>query len=324
MKKFIYVSSSEGTMSSVLFKDLTKHSDKTETVKGFFSLPEKPQGFIVKYARKLCKIPVLYELIFFFFDILFFRFKKIDKENDYYILSTNLRTPGLSYVYLRKFFRKNPNVHLVFLTIDTYSKPFCRCMRHLCENIPEIIVYTYDKDDADKYGFNYNICIYSKVDLPKQPVKYDLYFSGYDKGRLEMLKSIQKKCEKNNILSYIKVVSKEEKSGQKDGIHFIDYNMPYMEILNETMQTNCILEILQEGQAGSTLRYYEALMYNKKLLTNNKNIVNLPFYDSEYMFVFEKPEDIDYDWIARTENINYNYDGRFSPLKIIDKIEVSN
>lgn len=84
--------------------------------------------------------------------------------------------------------------------------------------------------------------------------------------------------------------------------------------------SNCILEVLIEGMTGATLRYNEAVCYNKKLLTNNKNIVNLPFYDPRYMRVFDSPDDIDVEWVRKQVPIDYHYDGRFSPTHIIDEI----
>lgn len=86
------------------------------------------------------------------------------------------------------------------------------------------------------------------------------------------------------------------------------------------VKSNCILEVLATGQSGATLRYYEAVCYNKKLLTNNKNIVNLPFYNPEWMHVFENTEDIDWGWVKERVPVDYHYDGRFSPIHLIDRI----
>ncbi len=79
------------------------------------------------------------------------------------------------------------------------------------------------------------------------------------------------------------------------------------------MGSNCILEVLQDGQTGSTLRYLEAVCYNKKLLTTNPRIKNYPFYDERYMKVFSSESDIDYDWVKKRETINYGYKDEFSP-----------
>ena len=63
------------------------------------------------------------------------------------------------------------------------------------------------------------------------------------------------------------------------------------------------------------------MVYNKKLLTNNKNVKKFKFYNPEYMKVFEKIEDIDWKWLHEIINVNYHYDGSFSPLRFIKEIE---
>ena len=62
-------------------------------------------------------------------------------------------------------------------------------------------------------------------------------------------------------------------------------------------------------------------MYNKKLLTNNYSICNLPFYNSKYMKSFQTFEDIDLEWVRRKEIINYGYTNEFSPVKILYMID---
>lgn len=81
-----------------------------------------------------------------------------------------------------------------------------------------------------------------------------------------------------------------------------------------------ILEVVQKGQKAQTARYYEAVCANKKLLTNNHYIKELPFYDERYMKVFDDFSNIDIEWIKRREKIAYGYNGEFSPVKILDVI----
>ena len=63
---------------------------------------------------------------------------------------------------------------------------------------------------------------------------------------------------------------------QRKGIIYnqlIDYN----QILDELQKFDTVLEVVQPGQVGVTLRYYEAITYNKKLITNNEMVKKLPF-----------------------------------------------
>ena len=106
-----------------------------------------------------------------------------------------------------------------------------------------------------------------------------------------------------------------------DKIHYYIGWKSYEEVLGGVLRSKVILEILQEGQSGPSLRYYEAVCYNKKLLSNNPNIVHFPYYDSRYMRYFSSPEDIDIAWITEDCDVDYHYKGDFSPVNMLDLIK---
>ena len=92
-------------------------------------------------------------------------------------------------------------------------------------------------------------------------------------------------------------------------------------MVQDLLQTNCVLEILAVLNPSATLRYKEAVIYNKKLLTTNPEITQLPYYDSRWMRYFEKAEDIDLDWLRTEEHVDYHYQGDFSTRHFLDTIE---
>lgn len=93
---------------------------------------------------------------------------------------------------------------------------------------------------------------------------------------------------KGKTHSRLLVVGVNEDDPKTGCIRYPKKRLDYEDVLDYVSQTNCIIEIVQNDTAGPTMRYSEAVFYNKKLLTNNKNIVNFPFYNSNYMKVFEK------------------------------------
>ena len=103
------------------------------------------------------------------------------------------------------------------------------------------------------------------------------------------------------------------------GIHF-NKHLPYSDMLKILPNVQCILDIPQEDQAALTLRPYEAVVYNKKLLTNNKRIKSFKYYDNRYMQYFERVEDIDWDWLVSDINVNYGYQGDFSPYHLLNQL----
>ena len=95
-------------------------------------------------------------------------------------------------------------------------------------------------------------------------------------------------------------------------------SVPYEKNLKIILESDCILEIMHPGFQGITQRYMEAVCYNKKLLTNNREIKKDFFYDPDYMSIFDDPEEIDTDWIKKKVKVNFNYQDEFGPLHCLE------
>lgn len=185
-------------------------------------------------------------------------------------------------------------------------------------------IYTFDPLDAKKYGFTYrgfNYYSKQKLFIPKIPEK-DAYFVGGIKGNREKdINSIYRAITAYGGTCDFNVMVYKNQSYEKiDGIHYIFGNWtPYEEILRNVANSNTIVEILQDGQNGASLRYFEAVCYNKKLLTNNPNIKDFPFYDERYMKIFHDPKEIDPEWICQRVPVDYRYRDEFSPTKLLEQ-----
>ena len=78
------------------------------------------------------------------------------------------------------------------------------------------------------------------------------------------------------------------------------------------------MDVVKQGQSGITLRICEALLFNKKILTNNQSIREMPFYDSRFIKVFTDISDIDISFIKDNAPVKYNIGSDyFSPQKIV-------
>ena len=186
-------------------------------------------------------------------------------------------------------------------------------------------VYTIDKDDADEYGWNYiGLNYYSSPKKLIQGLSSDAYFVGGLKGnRDSVIFDLFRKLKKDSYPVFdVYCYSNEQytKCEKIDGLNHFRKWQSYKKILAKTAATNCIVEILQENQTCQSLRYFEAVVFNKKLLTNNRNVINLPFYDERYMRYFETVGDVDVDWIKKKEQIDYRYNDEFSPKMLFEQI----
>lgn len=137
-------------------------------------------------------------------------------------------------------------------------------------------LWSFDKHDVEKYGMKYNIQYYSYFNVKnvkKLPINKDVYFIGHDKGRKSNIEDFESKLHSYGIKTKIQII--------RSNSDFI----PYSEVCQDIYTSRAILEFTQKGQTGYTLRALESLFFDRKLITDNKEILNEPFYNSNNIFV---------------------------------------
>lgn len=182
-------------------------------------------------------------------------------------------------------------------------------------------VYSINKADCEKYGFLYYPLIYSvggEAVCASEEAKTDLYYLGSGNDRDEALSCIYKKCGKAGITTDFHVLGEENRKCA--GITFHQEPLSYEENLLHLLKARAILEVMHKDFDNPTQRYCEAVVYNKRLLTNNGRTKSFAFYDPRYMQVFEKMEDLDLDFLTQQEKADYGYQGEFSPCLFIQEI----
>ncbi len=182
------------------------------------------------------------------------------------------------------------------------------------------LVISDTPEDAKKYNLYYHMdpFPYNNKELPDLQCDNDLYFLGRGKDRIKFCKDIACRLDRDEI-KYDFTIIQQEKVESREGIKYRADKVPYREIINGISRSNCILEILSYNNSAS-LRYFEAIVFNKKLLTNNQEAASLPFFNPDYMKIINSPDDIDVEWLKRKENINYHYKGEFSPSNFIEDV----
>lgn len=246
-----------------------------------------------------------------------------DTQTEYYVIFVSSALYPISAARLLRL-QKKYHIHYLLLMMDDWNSFWGRRTHEYFSCINFEYVLSFDPRDASEHGFIYVNIPYSMLsERSDAPAEYDLFYIGTiydDTNRLKMLLDIYGCLQEEQIHGLFMMTGVKE-SQQKYADQII-YNkrIPYASAVEQMKKTNCILEIMKQTQSGATLRYYEAVCYNKKLLTNNIGVKELPFYDPRYIKVFEKPEDIDWDWVREQVLVDFHYDGRYAPTRLIDKI----
>lgn len=134
------------------------------------------------------------------------------------------------------------------------------------------LVISYDIEDAKRYSIVYHPTVYSlyRVEDDVSIPYSDIYFVGAAKDRLgdiieiyDSLTSVGCKCD------FYVTGLKEVNRIYRPGINYIS-SLSYEENLKHVKRTKAVLEILQHGAVGHSLRLWEAIFYNKYFITNGE------------------------------------------------------
>lgn len=134
----------------------------------------------------------------------------------------------------------------------------------------------FDPQDAKKYHLTLTGQYFCYPESLSPDYKYDCFFCGLPKDRLEELCALEKLLKENALTCQFIIPKRAEER--------IDYSS----YLNRLSQARCVIDITQKNQLGLTRRPLEALFFNKKLITNNPNIQSYDFYNPKNIFIFGK------------------------------------
>jgi hypothetical protein len=202
---------------------------------------------------------------------------------------------------------------IIKLTPNNYAYQWDGLSRF--ERIIELIplfnkFYIFDKKDLfqkDKTypTTNFYFDCYESLFQNKSP-EYDIYYIGsYDNRIKKLIPICEKLFEKGYKLNIILGCSPKKELKKYPYITFAKKRLSYYENLEMVANCKCIIDLSQNTiHSGLSFRPFEALGYNKKLITTNSIIKNYDFYDDKNIFVIN--ENCDYNYIDTFLNSIYN------------------
>ncbi len=179
------------------------------------------------------------------------------------------------------------------------------------------IIMTFNPLDSKAFGIELHPPVFPRLNYLGVDNKneYDVFFVGKDKGRLALILKIYElmvahglKCE-----FYITDVEKERQL-YSEKIHYNVF-LPYEDVLKKVSKTKSVLNIIQEGSCGITLRDYECITFKKMLLTNNTYLTNTKYYDANKVLFIN--EDIPFEKIKNYKDSSWNITGDCSAKSYI-------
>lgn len=184
---------------------------------------------------------------------------------------------------------------------------------------------TYDEGEGKKYKIPCFSEFESKIEIKREKeFESDVFFAGRAKDRLPALMDAYKRLTDAGLkVYYFLTTVPEYQQVQLPGIEYATRYMSYKEMLYHTVNTRCVLEIVQGGgQIGYTSRFLESVIYGKRLITNCESVRHSKFYTQDNIQIVNDLKDIDVSFIKKDcRQVSYNYNNEFSPLRVIERIE---
>ncbi|EJU29817.1 hypothetical protein [Selenomonas sp. CM52] len=156
-------------------------------------------------------------------------------------------------------------------------------------------IWSFDRGDCERYGLFYNNQVAIRFPIEKVSPEYDLFFCGQDKKRFPLLNGIVALAEACHLSHRIFL---RPDAGvhypQAEGLTLLKRNLPYVEMVHRLQRASILVDLVQNGQGGLTWRPLEAMFYQKKLITNYRDIVTYDFYSENNIFIIGKDRSEDF------------------------------
>lgn len=185
--------------------------------------------------------------------------------------------------YIRKH---NPKLPIVV----RYSNPVRNALFKPEQYLPyHVVLSSFQKSDCQQYNMKYAPAYFDgvSIDSVDRDIKYDAVYFGRDKGRVDLVKAIETALTESGYHPYIHISADSNRLLDRKGYRKA---IPYEEVCKYYIQSKAIIDIQQKFQDGLDIRAIASIMYNKKLIINNPDVVNMKFYTPSNMFIVGKDD----------------------------------
>lgn len=184
---------------------------------------------------------------------------------------------------------------------------------------------SYNMEDVNQFQLDYLPMCYSKIDdftlLPKTD-SYEIIFIGASRNRMDLIVEAYEQVVKSGASYFFYVVNSNGENVYFNDTNFVLTNtiMEYEVYLSYIKNSKVVLEIVDKDTSGGTLRFWDAVMYDKALVTNNREVIQLPFYQTGNIVYTESFREVDFHNILKNHNFSYQYIDENSPRKFLTHI----
>jgi hypothetical protein len=150
-------------------------------------------------------------------------------------------------------------------------------------------VYTFDSADAREYRlrklFNY---IYEERADSRTTSDFKAFVVMGGRHRVDVLGRVARVFEQMGYTDTCKfLVQSKPVPGASPLLTFFRERMNIDETADYVRRSEILIDIVRPGHAGLSFRFFEALLYRKKMITNNASVAAYDFYDPRNILIID-------------------------------------
>ncbi len=151
-------------------------------------------------------------------------------------------------------------------------------------------VFSYEKDDVKAYKLEFiTNYIYDIENSLAENLEHKVFnISSYDE-RFTQLRDVANYL-KNHAVNY-NIIVRKERVIVDELVSIVPKYLPLEEVKRLLLKSEILLDIQKSNQKGLSFRVFEALGYEKKLITTNKDVAEYDFYSPNNILIID-PENI--------------------------------
>ncbi len=155
--------------------------------------------------------------------------------------------------------------------------------------------FVFDENDL-KYDPSLRPLTNFYFDFDKQPLlpkpKYDVFFVGsFVRKRMAAVSEFATFLAQNGLKPKIMIYCQPAALANEypnENIEYIFEHLSYEENIKFLRESNVVIDFLNQAHKGLSFRTFEALYYNKKLITTNNDVKRYDFYHPSNIFVWDE------------------------------------
>lgn len=153
-------------------------------------------------------------------------------------------------------------------------------------------IYCFDDEDIInnnfKHATNFNYISNIPLKTNHKPKHLAFAIQSVDKERMSILSKIADALDTLNKSNYLFLIKDQPAKNVNKNIVFFNENKSLNEVENLTKDSFILVDIVRENQRGLSFRFFEAMAYQKKIITTNKNVKNYDFYNPQNILIINE------------------------------------